>query len=95
MTIAAGSTYLPNCVINIGAGGKATLREVVEYARQLTHHEIPIHTEGARNGDVPATCAARSTARRLLGWTPTTDLVTGMASQLNWLTDRSMSTTPI
>jgi dTDP-D-glucose 4,6-dehydratase len=89
--ITAASTYLPNCLINIGAGSGATLRDVVEYARQLTQHLVPIHTEGARSGDVPATCADRSTARRLLGWTPATDLVTGMAAQLDWLTATSCS----
>ncbi|WP_214317027.1 NAD-dependent epimerase/dehydratase family protein [Nonomuraea sediminis] len=87
-TIAAASTHAHNAVINVGAGGGACLLDVVEHARDLTHRKINISTRNARSGDVPTTCADMSAARRLLGWTPSIDLRTGMASQLHWLASR-------
>ncbi|MFG1697228.1 NAD-dependent epimerase/dehydratase family protein [Nonomuraea sp. NPDC049309] len=84
-TIAAGTVHLPNSVINVGAGGTTSLNEVVEHARKITGRAIDLHSTIARSGDVPATWADPSSARQLLGWAPTTDLLTGMAAQLEWL----------
>ncbi|MEU4574614.1 NAD-dependent epimerase/dehydratase family protein [Nonomuraea sp. NPDC023979] len=91
-TFAAGTTYLPNSVINVGGGGATCLNEVVEQARKLTGQTINVRSTSARSGDVPSTRADVSTARRLLGWAPTTDLLTGMAAQLEWIAaNRSQS----
>ncbi|MFD1547137.1 NAD-dependent epimerase/dehydratase family protein [Nonomuraea guangzhouensis] len=92
-TIAAGTVYLPNSVINVGASGTTCLNDAVDLARQITGRPINVRSTSARSGDVPVTCADVSTAHRLLGWTPTTDLLTGMTAQLEWLTaNRSRST---
>jgi nucleoside-diphosphate-sugar epimerase len=91
-TIAAGTAYLPNSVINVGAGGTTCLNDAVELARQITGRSIDVRLTRARSGDVPVTYADVSTAHRLLGWSPTTDLLTGMTAQLEWLTaNRSLS----
>ncbi|MFC5821151.1 NAD-dependent epimerase/dehydratase family protein [Nonomuraea harbinensis] len=93
-TIAAGTVYLPNSVINVGAGRTISLNDVVERAHQLTGQPINVRSTSARSGDVSVTCADVTSARRLLGWAPTTDLVTGMATQLDWMAS-SRSPSPV
>lgn len=93
-TVTAGTVHLPNSIINVGAGGTTCLNNVVELARQITGRPVNVRSTSARSGDVPATCADPSTARRLLGWAPTTDLVTGMTEQLSWMAS-SRSRTPV
>ncbi|SDG83910.1 Nucleoside-diphosphate-sugar epimerase [Sinosporangium album] len=87
-TVAAGSALLSHSVINVGGGGQTALRDVVEHVRQLTAGRISIRSETARSGDVTTTCADTSTARRLLGWTPSTNLLEGLRAQLDWMTSR-------
>jgi nucleoside-diphosphate-sugar epimerase len=93
-TIAAGTVYLSNSVINVGAGRTISLNDVVERAHRLTGQPINVRSTRARSGDVSVTCADVTSARRLLGWAPTTDLVTGMAAQLDWMAS-SRSPSPI
>ncbi|MEU8324124.1 NAD-dependent epimerase/dehydratase family protein [Nonomuraea sp. NPDC048881] len=91
-TVAAGTTYLPNSVINVGGAGTTCLNDVVELARKLTGQPLNVRSTSARSGDVSSTYADVSTAHRLLGWAPTTDLLGGMTAQLEWLTaNRSRS----
>src|SRR5690606_12245232 len=93
-TIAAGTLHLPNSVINVGAGSTVCLNDVVDHARQITGRPINIRPASPHSGDVPITCADPSYARRQLGWTPTTDLFTGMGEQIRWMHD-SRSRTPV
>jgi UDP-glucose 4-epimerase len=73
-------------VINIGAGGTTYLNEVVEHACQITGRAVIIRPTSARSGDILVICADPASARRLLGWASTTDLLTGVSAQLKWLT---------
>ena len=90
-TIAAGTVYLTNSVINVGAGLTTCLNDVVDRAHQLTGRPVAVRSTSARSGDVSATFADVSSARRLLGWTPATDLLTGMTAQLDWMASNRSS----
>ncbi|MEU8269696.1 hypothetical protein AB0B89_21380 [Sphaerisporangium sp. NPDC049002] len=73
-------------MINVGAGSSASLNDVIDIASQLTGVPVAVEAATTRNGDVPATHADATTVQRLLGWRANVDLVTGMATQLDWLT---------
>ncbi|HKQ47986.1 MAG TPA: UDP-glucose 4-epimerase GalE [Phycisphaerae bacterium] len=55
---------------NAGTGQGATVREVVEVARKITGHAIPVEESPRREGDVPVLCADSTKIRRELGWVP-------------------------
>ncbi|WP_424533803.1 NAD-dependent epimerase/dehydratase family protein [Sphaerisporangium viridialbum] len=85
-TIAAGTAPMGSSVINVGAGISASLNDVIDIARQITGEPVAVTAATTRNGDVPATRADATTARRVLGWRASVDLAAGMAAQLDWLT---------
>lgn len=55
---------------NCGTGRGASVREVIEAARRITGHPIPIAIEPRRPGDVPVLTADATRIRRELCWTP-------------------------
>ncbi|MBN2561263.1 MAG: UDP-glucose 4-epimerase GalE [Phycisphaerae bacterium] len=55
---------------NVGTGRGVTVRELVEVAREITGHSIPVVEVGRRSGDVPVLYADPSRIRRELGWAP-------------------------
>jgi UDP-glucose 4-epimerase len=55
---------------NLGNGTGASVREVVEAARRVTGHPIPVREAPRRDGDPAALVASSERARDLLGWTP-------------------------
>lgn len=55
---------------NAGTGHGASVREIVEVARKVTGHAIPVIEEDRRAGDVPRLYADASKIRADLGWTP-------------------------
>ncbi len=55
---------------NAGTGQGATVREVVDVARKVTGHAIPVEQSPRRDGDVPMLYADSSKIRRELGWSP-------------------------
>ncbi|GII34630.1 NAD-dependent epimerase/dehydratase family protein [Planotetraspora mira] len=85
-TISAATAPIGSAVINVGAGTTFSLLDVIKHARYLTGRPVVTEHSPRRHGDVPATCADSAAARRLLGWVPSVDLVTGMAAQLATLT---------
>jgi UDP-glucose 4-epimerase len=46
------------------------VKEVVEAARAVTGHPIPVETRPRRPGDPPRLVAAADKARKVLGWKP-------------------------
>ncbi|MEU9832976.1 NAD-dependent epimerase/dehydratase family protein [Streptosporangium sp. NPDC048047] len=85
-TIAAATAYLPSSIINVGGGTSASLNDILDHAQKITGRTINVHITNPRSGDVPATCADSSTARKLLGWAPSANLHTGIGAQVDWLT---------
>jgi UDP-glucose 4-epimerase len=57
-------------VYNLGNGDGYSNRQVIETAREVTGHAIPVKLAPRRPGDPAATVAASDKARRVLGWTP-------------------------
>jgi len=55
---------------NLGNGSGFSVKEVVEAARTVTGHPIPVRVEPRRPGDPPRLVAAAERARSVLGWRP-------------------------
>ena len=72
-------------VYNLGNGNGYSVREVIETARRVTGHPIPVVESPRRPGDAPRLVASSEKIRRELGWTPQhpglTDIV---ASAWDW-----------
>lgn len=56
--------------VNLGSGIGTSVLEIVEHARRVTGHEIPVEFVSRRIGDPPLLIADNSHAKSLLGWTP-------------------------
>jgi UDP-glucose 4-epimerase len=57
-------------VYNLGNGSGYSVRQVVETARKVTGHPIPVHETARRAGDAPRLVACADRIRSELGWTP-------------------------
>lgn len=55
---------------NLGTGGGASVREVVDSCRKITGQRIPITEKTRRPGDPPRLIAASEKIKRELGWQP-------------------------
>jgi hypothetical protein len=55
---------------NLGNGAGYSIREVIETARAVTGHPIPVIEQPRRPGDAPRLVAASDRIRQELGWTP-------------------------
>ena len=55
---------------NLGSGLGFTNKEVIETARRVTGHAIPVNEQPRRAGDPPELVASQELARSELGWTP-------------------------
>ena len=72
-------------VYNLGNGNGYSVREVIETARHVTGHPIPVHEMNRRPGDAPRLVAASEKIRRELGWTPhIPDLKDIISSAWDW-----------
>ncbi|HZU75698.1 MAG TPA: UDP-glucose 4-epimerase GalE [Dehalococcoidia bacterium] len=70
---------------NLGSGRGSTNLEVVEAARRVTGHPIPVVIEPRRPGDPPELVASSQLARSELGWRPDyDDIETIVASAWRW-----------
>ena len=72
-------------VYNIGSGQGFSVREVVEAARLVTGHSIPVVEAPRRPGDPPRLVASSDKIRRELGWRPVhSDLRDMLSSAWEW-----------
>jgi len=72
-------------VYNLGNGVGFTVREVVESARRVTGHPIPVVEEPRRAGDPAVLIASSEKIEKELGWNPVfTDLDDIVASAWAW-----------
>jgi UDP-glucose 4-epimerase len=55
-------------VYNVGSGNGFSVRQVVEAARRVTGHAIPVRESPRRPGDPPRLVASSDRIRRELGW---------------------------
>ena len=72
-------------IYNLGNGKGFSVREVVEVARQVTGHRIPVIESPRREGDPAILIASSEKIRRELGWQPRLpDLRTIVESAWQW-----------
>ncbi|HWB32230.1 MAG TPA: UDP-glucose 4-epimerase GalE [Acidobacteriaceae bacterium] len=72
-------------IYNIGNGQGFSVREVIESARRVTGHEIPVEECPRRPGDPAVLVASSEKIKRELGWQPRfADLDSIMASAWEW-----------
>ncbi len=55
---------------NLGTGGGASVREVIDICREVSGSEIPVVEKPRRPGDPPRLIAASEKIKRELGWQP-------------------------
>ncbi|QBI22115.1 UDP-glucose 4-epimerase GalE [Egibacter rhizosphaerae] len=72
-------------VCNLGGGAGVSVHEVIEAARRVTGHPIPVRTAERRPGDPAELVASSDRAREVLGWEPHhRDLDAIVASAWDW-----------
>ena len=71
-------------VINIASGEEVSINRLVRELMELLGVGPKILHEDPRPGDVRRHCGATARARDLLGFTPSTDLRTGLAETVEW-----------
>ena len=80
-------------IYNLGNGVGFTVREVIESARRVTGHPIPVVEEPRRPGDPAVLIASSEKIARELGWKPQfTDLDAILASAWEWHQQRYAKT---
>ncbi len=72
-------------ICNLGSGEGFSVRQIVDLARKVTGHSIPIIARPRRAGDPAVLIASYDKARSLLGWNPQcSDMESIIASAWEW-----------
>jgi len=71
-------------VFNVGTGHSQEILGLADEIARLTGHALPHRFAASRAGDVRASSADASRARRTLGWSPVHPLAQGLAETLAW-----------
>jgi UDP-glucose 4-epimerase len=72
-------------VFNLGTANGLSVLEIVEAARRVTGHDIPVRLGERRAGDPAKLIASSEKARSVLGWTPTrSNVETILTDAWNW-----------
>jgi UDP-glucose 4-epimerase len=57
-------------IYNLGNGNGFSVKQVIEAARRVTGHPIPVEIKPRREGDPARLVASSTQAKADLGWTP-------------------------
>ncbi len=75
----------PGAVLDIASGNPVDVTTLIGHLRELLlPDDVTIQQFGERRGDVPRTAGRIDMARERLGWSPSTDLRSGLALQVAW-----------
>jgi nucleoside-diphosphate-sugar epimerase len=88
-TVRALSADLPPAaVLDVASGQPTEVSTLIEQLRDLLgDRAVPLERLDERPGDVPRTEGRTAAAHQYLGWSPVTDLRTGLRRQLGWHQD--------
>ena len=75
---ALGALDRGNCTYNLGNGRGFSVREVIDAAREITGHAIPVRMAPRRAGDPAILVAGSERIRRELGWQPRFDGISAL-----------------
>lgn len=90
-TMAAGESAVGDGrPINLAGGSSISMNELVNHIGVLVGRNANVHMEEIQPGDVARTGGSIELARQLLGWTPSVDLLDGLARQIEWQRDRTI-----
>jgi len=70
LTLEALLEGTPGTIYNLGNQRGFSVREVVDVARKVTGHPIPVRASSRRQGDPPVLVASSELIKKELGWTP-------------------------
>ncbi len=70
--------------VNVGAGQRVSLLDVVEYVSKLAERDIEVRHEATRAGDVMHSLADLTRAREVLDYEPQVDVRDGLARTWEW-----------
>jgi nucleoside-diphosphate-sugar epimerase len=84
-TLAAANVDGRDLIVNVAGGRAVPLSEVVRLVGQAAGVPVPVVAAAAADGDVSATHADLSQARRLLGYRPRVGLAEGLQEQVAWM----------
>lgn len=62
-------------IFNLGSGEGYSVKEILEIAREITHHPIPAEVKERRAGDPAILIASSEKAREILKWNPHFDSI--------------------
>ena len=83
--LALGELDKRSCIYNLGNGNGFSVKQVIETARAITGHEIPVEYGVRRPGDVATLVAGSDKIRTELGWKPVyTDVHSVIQTAWNW-----------
>jgi UDP-glucose 4-epimerase len=74
-------------VVNVGAGEKTTLLELVRLVGEVTNRELRVAHNPPRPGDVRDSLASLDRARAVLGYSPDVSLRDGLRRLWDWMLD--------
>jgi nucleoside-diphosphate-sugar epimerase len=74
----------PGLVLDVAAGTPVTVDTLINELHDLMGVGALRELHDERAGDVPRTKGSPTPAQQYLGWSPTTDLRTGLANQIAW-----------
>ena len=84
-TVAALTADLePGRVLDVGSGRPLDVATVVNVLRSILGQDITLEREAERPGDVGRTESHTAETSSALGWTPVTDIHTGLTRQVEW-----------
>jgi len=74
----------PGAVFDIASGRPTSVAEVIGHLQALVGAPADVRRTAERLGDVPRTAGALEPTMKHLGWSPRTDLRTGLGRQVEW-----------
>jgi UDP-glucose 4-epimerase len=92
--LAASADGVAGETFNIACGEHISLNALLGKLRELTGKAIEAAYEPPRPGDVRHSQAEISSARERLGYSPSVDVMDGLARTLEWYADRERSAAP-